>query len=75
MSEILRESGPLNSLIPCTGLLEPECWAVMLLDGLDESLDLDGGVGLGKVGIGIALGHGDVPDWLTAYQVGALCTF
>ena len=75
VSEVSGEPGLLNSLITCAGLPEPKGWAVMLLDGLDESFNLNGDVGLGKVGVGVALGHGGVPDWLFAYQVRALCTF
>ncbi|MNF16779.1 hypothetical protein D3C80_2199550 [compost metagenome] len=46
----------------------------MLLDGLDESFDLDGDVGLGKVGIGIAFGHGGVPDDCLHIRYG-MCAF
>ncbi|MNN69133.1 hypothetical protein D3C81_1848930 [compost metagenome] len=74
VSEVSGESGLLNSLITCTGLPEPKGWTVMLLDGLDESFDLDGDVGLGKVGIGIAFGHGGVPDDCLHIRYG-MCAF
>ncbi|MCY1529062.1 hypothetical protein D9M68_641890 [compost metagenome] len=44
----------------------------MTFDSLDESFNLDGDIGLGKVLVGVAIGHGCVPGWLFAYQIRAV---
>ncbi|WP_264985939.1 hypothetical protein, partial [Pseudomonas aeruginosa] len=56
--EVLTELGPFYSLVSVTVFPEPECRAVMLLDGSDECLDLEGDVGLGQMGVGLAMVHG-----------------
>ena len=45
--EVLTELGSFYALVSVTVFPEPECRAVMLLDGSDECLDLEGDVGLG----------------------------
>ncbi|MNZ97714.1 hypothetical protein D3C78_1169670 [compost metagenome] len=58
--EVSGELGRLHSFIARSGLTDLEGGSVGALDGLDESLDQDGDLRLGKVGLGrgIAMGHG-----------------
>jgi hypothetical protein len=48
--EVLREFRWLDPLKGGAYLIDPECWGIVLLDGLDESLVLDGDIGWGETG-------------------------
>lgn len=48
---------------------DSEGLAICTLDGVDQSLNLNGYIGLRAMDVGISLGHRGVPDWLFAYQV------